>query len=166
MDQPESPSDSPAQPDVAAAPGSPEGPTAAGPRPAVVPPPARGLAEPARKEPTPDLAAAAGSREPPRPIEVLSRPIRASGEDWIVSEGGRASSGRGTDSRASLLLLLFSRAAGPDLPVREILSAVPSLNELADDDLIDLLARARPYRVVQQRSEVFPDTRKKGQKGY
>ena len=104
--------------------------------------------------------------EAPRAIEAPSRSLEVNGEEWIVTEGGSTSSARGTESRAHLILLLFARAAEPDQPVREVLTAVPGLDELGDDELIHLLARARAYRVVQERSEVFPDTRKKGQKGF
>ena len=171
MDQPESPeTPAGAGPALPGAPGS----SAAPARPSISPLPARaggpdfGRPEPGAREPFPVPAREtieAVPREPLRPIEVASRSIHANGEEWIVSEGGRTSSGRGTDSRAPLLFLLFARAADPDEPVREILSAVPGLDHLGDDELVALLVRAREYREVQQRSEVFTDTRKKGQKG-
>jgi hypothetical protein len=100
-----------------------------------------------------------------RAIDVRSRPILSEGEEWIASEAGRTSSGRGSDSRASLLLVLFARAAEPEQPVREALTTVPDLDHLGDEELAALLQRARPFRAVQERSEVFPDTRRKGQKG-
>jgi hypothetical protein len=125
----------------------------------VAPAPARG-SDPRRREP-PESA----PREPRRAIEVRSRAHTVNGEEWIASEAGRTASGGAGDSRAALLLVLFARAAAPEQPVIEALTTVPDLDHLGDEELAALLARARPFRVVQERSEVFPDTRRKGQKG-
>ena len=73
-------------------------------------------------------------------------------------------SGRGTDTRVPLVLLLFARGAEPDRPIREILIPGRGLDELTDQELIVLLGRARPYRTDQDPQELFPDTRKKGGK--
>jgi hypothetical protein len=82
-----------------------------------------------------------------------------------VREGGLSVSGEGSGPRAPLVLLLFARAAEPDQVVRELLVAARRLADLGDDELVDALARARPYREERERQEVFPDTRKRGSKG-
>lgn len=87
------------------------------------------------------------------------------GEEWVVREGGRLSAGIGRDTRAPLLHLIFARAAEPERPLRELLTQGRALADLADAELPELLARARPYRERQERQEVFPDTRRKGGRG-
>ena len=119
------------------------------------PPPAR--------PPSPPPPPAA--RAPLREIEVRSRPLVVAGVEWIVNEGGRAASGRAGDPRAALTLLVFVRASEPGTPVSEILAPIFGLDDASDDELAALLARARPFRGLSGRSEVFPDTRRKGAKG-
>lgn len=82
-------------------------------------------------------------------------------------EGGRSTTGRGGDSHAVLLLVLFAPlpAADPPRPEREALTLAADLDRLSDQDLAELCARGLPYAVEVGRSEVFADTRKKGQKG-
>jgi hypothetical protein len=91
--------------------------------------------------------------------------LRAGDEEWIVREGGLGASGQGGGPRASLLLLLLARADDPDRLVGEVLVAARRLDELSDEQLVDAIARARPYREDGERQEVFPDTRKRGSKG-
>lgn len=113
----------------------------------------------------------ARSREAPRPrgpvplVEARSRGLDLGGEQWIVRESGRTSSGAGGDARAPLLHLVFLRAADPERPARELLGCGHTIDDLTDDELAGLFARARPYRDREERREVFPDTRKKGGKG-
>jgi hypothetical protein len=116
------------------------------------PPPARPTGEATR-------------REPPRPIEVPFRALAAAQEQWVVREGGQSLSGEGSGSRAALILLVFARAAEPERTLREQLVAARRLQDLSDDELLDALARSRPFREEGARREVFPDTRKRGSKG-
>ena len=102
-------------------------------------------------------------REPLRPVELPFRSLRAGDEEWNAREGGLTASGRG--SPAPLLLLFFARADDPEHAVRELLVAGRRLDDLSDDELIEALGRARPFREERERLEVFPDTRKRGSKG-
>ena len=123
-------------------------------RPAPVPPPARQGVESTPRD-----------RDPLRPIELPTRAIQQGGEEWVVRESGRTSAGVGRDTRAPLLHLIFARAGEPERPLRECLAPGRGIADLTDDELADLLARARPYQEHHDRQEVFPDTRKKGGKG-
>jgi hypothetical protein len=71
----------------------------------------------------------------------------------------------GFATRAPLLHLVFALTSDPEHPVREVLTPGHAIADLTDDELLELLARARPYQARQDRQEVFPDTRKKGGKG-
>jgi hypothetical protein len=71
----------------------------------------------------------------------------------------------GRDTRAPLLHLIFALASEPERPLRELLVPGRALADLTDEELLELLAAARPYRDRHDRQEVFPDTRKKGGKG-
>lgn len=104
-------------------------------------------------------------REPPRPIELPFRTVRSGDEDWLVREGGLTAAGHGVGRRAPLMMLLFARAADPDRLVRETLVPAKRMDELSEDELVDALGRARPFREERERQEVFPDTRKRGSKG-
>jgi hypothetical protein len=98
-------------------------------------------------------------------VELPSRTIERGEESWIVREAGRSSAGVGMATRAPLLHLVFALGAEPERPLRELLTPGRGISDLGDDDLVELLARARPYQERQERQEVFPDTRKKGGKG-
>jgi hypothetical protein len=100
-----------------------------------------------------------------RDVEVPSRVFQGGEEEWAVRESGWTTSGRGSDTRVPMVLLLFARGAEPDQPIQEILIPGRGLDELTDQELSVLLGRARPYRTDQGRKEVFPDTRKKEEKG-
>ena len=116
--------------------------------------------------PTPARPQEASRARGPVPlVEVRSRALEFGGERWIVRESGRTSSGTGGDARAPLLHLVFIRAADPERPARELLACGHTIDDLTDDELAGLFARARPYRDREGRREVFPDTRKKGGKG-
>ena len=82
-----------------------------------------------------------------------------------MREAGRTSAGVGKDPRAPLLHLIFALASEPERPLREQLTPGRGMAELTDDELLELLSRARPYQDRRDRQEVFPDTRKKGGKG-
>lgn len=132
------------------------------------PPPARGHDRGRREgtQPTPVRASVEQpSREPPAPIETPLLPLTIGGEQWIVREAGRTSSGIGMDSPAALVLLLFCRADDPDRPEREVLAPARRLDDLADAELEQLFGRSRPFRAPGERQEVFPDTRKRGGRG-
>ena len=100
-----------------------------------------------------------------RNAEVPSRVFQGGEEEWAVRESGWMASGRGSDTRGPMVLLLFARRAEPDQPIQEILISGRGLDELTDQELSVLLGRSRPYRADQGRKEVFPDMRKKGGKG-
>jgi len=100
-----------------------------------------------------------------RNAEVPSRVFQGGEEEWAVRESGWMASGRGSDTRVPMVLLLFARRAEPDQPIQEILISGRGLEELTDQELSVLLGRSRPYRADQGRKEVFPDMRKKGGKG-
>jgi hypothetical protein len=104
-------------------------------------------------------------RDPLRPVELPSRTIERAGESWIAREGGRTSAGVGMDTRAPLLHLIFALEADPERPLKELLTQGLGMADLSDDELLELLGRARPYQERHDRQEVFPDTRKKGGKG-
>ena len=141
------------------------------PRPARVGPPPRPGAAPDRgRRPGPAPAPArlvveSAPRDPLRLLELPSRALAWDDQSWVVREGGRSSAGIGRSVRAPLLHLTFALAAEPDRLVKEVLTAGRGMADLSDDELIELLGRARPYEPPQERQEVFPDTRKKGGKG-
>lgn len=115
-------------------------------------------------------------REPLAPIEVPTREFSLAGQPWLATSAGRTVSGLGPDAHATLLLVFFAPLpegaappadlpADPPSPTREALTVAPDLDHLSDQDLADLCARARPHAAMVGRTEVFTDTRKKGQKG-
>ena len=82
-----------------------------------------------------------------------------------MREGGRTSTGVGRSVRAPLLHLIFALGADPERPLKEVLTTGLGIADLTEDELTELLAKARPYHEHHDRQEVFPDTRKKGGKG-
>ena len=138
MDQPVRPPESPASPDRT--------------REEMTPTPVHRALEPAQQDRIHD-------------VEVPTRVFQGGEEEWSVRESGWTASGRGSDPRVHMVLLLFARGAEPDQPIQEILIPGRGLDELTDQELFVLLGRARPYRTDQGRKEVFLDTRKKEGKG-
>lgn len=121
-----------------------------------------------RRGPTPPPARQgvdAAPRDPLRPVELPSRTIERSGEAWVAREGGRTSAGIAMDTPAPLLHLIFALEGNPERPLKELLTPGWGIADLTDDELLELLAKARPYQERHDRQEVFPDTRKKGGKG-
>ena len=97
-----------------------------------------------------------GPRRPAQPIEIPFRAFTAAEEVWIAYEGGRSFSGLGA---APLLLVQFAKEVEPGRLLRETLTHGRALDDLADEELIRLLARSRSY---EERREVFPEASRKG----
>lgn len=126
------PMDPPTDPPSGPAPSAPE---PAGEADASKPPPAR---------PTPvrDLMGESPSESRPPPF----REVELDERTWHVRVGGRDRSGTAPDHGASLLLLFFHRDPGDEEPTLEVLAAANELDELSDEQIGELAARARPYR--------------------
>ena len=101
-------------------------------------------------------------RGPAQPIEIPFRAFTAAEEAWIAYEGGRSVSGLGA---APLLLVQFAKEVEPGRLLREILTPGRALDDLADKELIRLLARSRLYEERRERREVFPEASRKGGRG-
>lgn len=67
-------------------------------------------------------------------------------EEWIVRITGRTVSGTPPDTGAPLMELSFYRADEPDVPRRQLLTVERDLELYYDEDLGELLERARPAR--------------------
>ena len=96
---------------------------------------------------------------PPRsaqPIEISFRAFTAAEEAWIAYEGGRSFSGLGA---VPLLLVQFAKEVEPGQLLRETLTHGRALDDLAEEELIRLLARSRAY---EERREVFSEASRKG----
>lgn len=82
-----------------------------------------------------------------RPTEALpARRFEAGEEEWIVRITGRTITGTRPDPGAPLMELTFYRAPESDEPVRELLTVERDLDAFYEEDLEELLARARPSR--------------------
>lgn len=88
------------------------------------------------------------------------RTFTGAGRQWVAQTAGRALAGPNPDKGAPLLHLTFHRVEEQERPVREILVVGTTLEDFGDDDLADLLDRARAYREPEKR----PRTRQKGRK--
>ncbi len=116
-----------------------------------------------RQEPIEGTTPREDDRRPGRPIPVralmgISSPVEAQRaeeierrieigeEQWIARTIGSTRSGSGSDPGSPLVLIAFSRAEDPDLPVREALAVGASLADLGDTELQALLSQAKPFR--------------------
>lgn len=82
-----------------------------------------------------------------RPTEALPARTFLFGEEaWIARITGRTVSGTRPDAGAPLMELSFYRAEEPDDPRRRVLTVEKDLDRFYDEDLGELLARARPAR--------------------
>ena len=132
---------------------------------------------PARDAPkaTPDTAAANPRRPPalepaPAPrLEVPPTEVRSEGSatlrftarraEWVARAVGLGSSGRPPGGHAPLVLLTFSLAERAEEPVLEILRVGRDLSSVSEDELPELLERARPFVRAPQRPAIFAETK-------
>lgn len=96
------------------------------------------------------------------PVEAPTVTFHRGEEEWVARVVGRNMSGRPPDQgRAPLLLLAFARADAPDKPLLEALRVGRVLDQLSEEQLVESLNRARPYRGQSwDREELFADTRR------
>ncbi|NIR80367.1 MAG: hypothetical protein GWM92_16550 [Gemmatimonadetes bacterium] len=80
-----------------------------------------------------------------RPTKALpARRFLVGEEEWIARITGRTVSGTRPDTGAPLMELSFYRADEPDDPRRHVLTVERDLDHFYDEDLGELLERARP----------------------
>jgi len=107
-------------------------------------------------------ARARGDGDLPVEQEPVGAAFRAEGVDWIAEVMGKTRTGEASDSGAVLLLLGFRQVrsgsrggssvereqGGPEegAPEREAWSVARSLDDLSEVQLVELLARSRPWR--------------------
>jgi hypothetical protein len=68
------------------------------------------------------------------------------GEEWVAQVTGQTRSGTGSDAGAPLLYLAFALTRTPTAWAREGIAVARSIDDLTDEDLESLFARARPLR--------------------
>lgn len=99
--------------------------------------------EPARPTPVRQSLGSSGAEEA---MPTPSRSFQADGRTWVVQVAGRGMTGSRTDRGAPLLHLTFHHDAGSSPPQRELLLVGTTLDVYDDDQLPELLTRARAYR--------------------
>ena len=96
------------------------------------------------------------------PVEQPTRAFQRGDEAWVARVEGRSRTGLpGDPGRAPLLLVSFAREGTGERPELEVLRVGRTLEGLTEDELLEGLDRARPYRGPQaEREELFAETRK------
>jgi hypothetical protein len=79
--------------------------------------------------------------------------------EWVARAVGLGSSGRPPGGHAPLVLVTFSLAEREEEPLLEILRVGRDLSSVSEDELQELLERARPYVRAPQRATIFAETR-------
>jgi len=96
--------------------------------------------------------------EPPAEEEPSVRFCRGA-EEWIARLAGHGRSGTAPDGGAPLMSVAFARAHDPETTLFDTLLVGRTLAGVEEQELVELLDRARPFRSAAQRSELFSDTR-------
>lgn len=115
------------------------------PRPAGGPTPVRAVFGGVVEEP-PAPAAPESARpreEPPSPPAAPEQRFSAEGVEWIARLSGEAMAGTGRTGRAHIVTIRFFRADAPEVPLREVITGAGRFEALYDEELRDLLARAK-----------------------
>ena len=79
-------------------------------------------------------------------VELPRRVFGAEEQEWVVTVVGTSVTGAPSDPGAPLLHLHFARAEEPDTPLRQLLTVGRDIEDLFDEELRQLLQRARPLR--------------------
>ncbi len=99
------------------------------------------------RRPTPVRMAMEGQENPEEDSQKKNRVIfdEDSGSDWVVSVGGRSTSGILPLRTVPLMELLFSHPEATDQPLRRSLRYGEDLADLTDDDLLATLRESEPF---------------------